>query len=175
MKIRHFHNSCPAWDTEKLSYAITFKYKPIVMHCTKNLNFDLLRNYPMKRQKPLLSVYFENHLLYMHENFCIIRPDLADNTLLLYCVFNDPWESYCPWNLIICTRKFKMRKLWVVGSRNQLECDKWPLTLKIGQVHLNSMNIRLFHNSFPCMRYWNFIIYYYILIQTNRYELYVKS
>jgi hypothetical protein len=36
------------------------------MHCTQN-------------QKLLLSVlYVENRLLYRHENFCVIRPHLAD-------------------------------------------------------------------------------------------------
>jgi hypothetical protein len=33
-----------------------------------------------------------------------------------------------------------------------MECDQWPLTLKIGQSHLNSMKIRVFHNSFTT---WN--------------------
>jgi hypothetical protein len=42
-------------------------------------------------------------------------------------------ESYCTWNFIIFTRKFKAHKLFVVERRNQLWCDQWPLTLKIGQ------------------------------------------
>jgi hypothetical protein len=153
MKIRLFHNSFPSWNTEKI-YVIRFKYKPIVMHCTWNLNFDLLGNYSTKRQNPLLSVYFVNCLLYMQEIFCIIRTELTDNTAHLYCVFDDPGESYCPWNLIIFTWKFKSRRLFVVKRLNQLECDKWPLTLEIGQGQrsrssINSMKIRLFHTPFP--------------------------
>ena len=54
-----------------------------------------------ERPKPLLSVYLENHLLYLDENLCMIRPKLADDPALLYCMFDDPWESYCPWNFII--------------------------------------------------------------------------
>jgi hypothetical protein len=54
----------------------------------------------------------------------------------LYCLFDDPWESYCPWNFIIFARKFKTRKLFVVERWNQLECDQWPLTLKKGQGYL---------------------------------------
>jgi hypothetical protein len=85
----------------------------------------------------------------MHENFCIIRPQLADDTALLYCVFNDPWESYCPWNLIIFTRKFKTRKPFVVGRRNQLESDKWPLTLKMGQGQRSRSSS--YHYSLCCL------------------------
>jgi hypothetical protein len=62
----------------------------------------------------------------MHENLCIIRPKLADDPALLYCMFNDPWESYCPWNFIIFTQKFKTRKVVVIETWNQLECVRWP-------------------------------------------------
>ena len=110
------------------------------------MTFDLLRSYSTRSEKPLLSVYFENRLSYMHENFCIIRPKYADDTVLLYCVFNDPWESYYPWNLIKFTQKFKTRKLIVVETQNQLECVRWPLTLKISQGQ-RSRSSRFYENK----------------------------
>ena len=59
---------------------------------------------------------------------------MYNETYISFCiVFDDPWESYCPWNFKIFTQKFKTRKLFVVETRNQLECIWWPLTLKIGQ------------------------------------------
>jgi hypothetical protein len=58
------------------------------------MNFDQLQLLVLA-QKSLLSVNLENRMLYMYENLCIIRPKLADDPALLYCVFDDPWESYC--------------------------------------------------------------------------------
>ena len=50
--------------------------------------------------------------------FCIACPMILERVI-------------APWNFIIFTQKFKTRQLFIVKRRNQLECDKWPLTLKI--------------------------------------------
>ena len=57
----------------------------------------------------------------MHENLCMIRPKFADDPALLYCVFNDP-ERVIALETIIFMQKLKTRKLFVVETRNQLEC-----------------------------------------------------
>ena len=129
--------------------------------------------------KSLLSVNLEKRMLYMHENLCIMRPILADDPALLYCVFDDPWESYCPWNFRIFTQKFKTRKLYVVETRNQLECVRWPLTLKISQGQRSRSSrfyeYKAFSELLHYMRYLKDIICYVVPIQTNHYAFVVKS
>jgi hypothetical protein len=78
----------------------------------------------------------------------MIRPKLADDPVLLYCVFDNPWESYCPWNFRIFTQKSKTRKVFVVETRNQMECVRWPLILKIGQGHPPFLGKTRIFNSF---------------------------
>jgi hypothetical protein len=86
------------------------------------------------------------------ETNCYSRlPKLAHDIALFHCMFNDPWESYCPWNFIIFNRKFKTRKLFVVERWNQLECDKWPSTLKICQGQ-SSSSPKFYEN----MTFYNF-------------------
>jgi hypothetical protein len=63
---------------------------------------------------------------------------LADDPALLYCMFNDPWESYCPWNFRIFTQKLITHKLFVVEKQNQLECIGWPLKKGQGQISRSS-------------------------------------
>jgi hypothetical protein len=67
------------------------------------LTFNPLRNYSTLCEKPLLADLLENRLHYMHENLYMIRPGLVEDTALLCCVFDEPWESYCPSNFIIFT------------------------------------------------------------------------
>jgi hypothetical protein len=72
---------------------------------------------------------------------------------------------------IIFRRKFKSHKLFVVERRKQLEYDKCPLTLKIGEgqrsrspkFYKNNAFLYLLHN----MRYLKDIRCYFIPIQTN--------
>ena len=69
------------------------------------LTFDPLRSYSTYCEKPLLADLLQNRLHYMHEHLHLIRPKLAEDTALLSCAFDDPWESYCPWNLMIFSVK----------------------------------------------------------------------
>ena len=41
-------------------------------------------------EKPLLADLLEYRLHYMHENLYMIGPELAEDTALLYCVFDEP-------------------------------------------------------------------------------------
>ena len=89
--------------TVKLCLPLYSTCRKILLIDPAYLNFDLLRNYRIFCEKCLLAVHLQNRLHYRHENWYVISPSLAENTALLYSVFGDPLESYCPWNFMIFT------------------------------------------------------------------------
>jgi hypothetical protein len=106
-----------------------------------------------KTETLVISLFRKPYTVHACKFIYKTRPKLADDTAILYCAFNDPWESYCPWNFIIFTRKsLKLINYLSLrdGTNWNVVNDLWPWQwVKVnGQGHLNSMKIMLFYNSF---------------------------